>query len=212
MNFFDLKQLKLLELEVKKRILNDPAHDYSHIMRVYKNAKLILKNENANSVLVLASVLLHDIINYPKSDPRSKHSSTKSAVLASKILCKHGFSNSDIAIICDGIRDHSFSRGKIPKTIEGKILQDADRLDALGSIGIARVFTVGGFEQRFLYNYSDPFCKNRKPDDRIWTVDHFYRKLLTLEKKMNTKTGKKLAKQRKKIMINFLSQMQKEIT
>ena len=155
MNFFDLKQLKLLELEVKKRILNDPAHDYSHIMRVYKNAKLILKNENANSVLVLASVLLHDIINYPKSDPRSKHSSTKSAVLASKILCKHGFSNSDIAIICDGIRDHSFSRGKIPKTIEGKILQDADRLDALGSIGIARVFTVGGFEAILSHVYLD---------------------------------------------------------
>ncbi|MFM7797295.1 MAG: HD domain-containing protein [Candidatus Nitrosotenuis sp.] len=207
-----MKQLKLLELEVKKRLLNDPAHDYSHIMRVYKNAKLILKHENANNVLVMASVLLHDIINFPKSDPRSKYSSTKSATLASRILRKYDFSNEDIMTICDAIRDHSFSRGKIPKTIEGKILQDADRLDALGAIGIARVFTVGGFEQRFLYNYSDPFCKNRKPDDRIWTVDHFYRKLLTLEKKMNTKTGKKLAKQRKKIMINFLSQMQKEIT
>ena len=75
-----MKQLKLLELEVKKRLLNDPAHDYSHIMRVYKNAKLILKHENANNVLVMASVLLHDIINFPKSDPRSKYSSTKSEI------------------------------------------------------------------------------------------------------------------------------------
>jgi len=203
--------LKSLQAEVKKRIQNDPAHDYSHIMRVYKNAQTILKKEKANPKLVLASVLLHDIVQFPKSDPRSKTASQKSAVLAAKILLKHGFSKPDIAIICDAILDHSYSRGKIPKTIEGKILQDADRLDALGAIGIARTFSVGGSEGRPIYNESDPFCRTRKPDDHSWTVDHFYRKLLLLEKKMNTRTGKTIAKKRTRLMLEFLSELKAEI-
>jgi len=206
-----VKSLKSLELEVKKRIKNDPAHDYSHVMRVYKNAQILLKKEKANPRLVLASVLLHDLVLFPKSDPRSKSSSTKSAILAAKILQKHGFSEHDIVIICDAIRDHSYSRGKIPQTIEGKILQDADRLDALGSIGIARTFSVGGSEGRPIYNDLDPFCRIRKPDDHIWTVDHFYKKLLLLEKTMNTKTGKVLAKKRTRLMIQFLSELKSEI-
>lgn len=209
--FFAVKSLKSLESEVKKRIQNDPAHDYSHVMRVYKNAQTILQKEKANSRLVLASVLLHDIVQFPKSDPRSKSSSTKSAILAAKILQKHGFSEHDITIICDAIRDHSYSRGKIPQTIEGKILQDADRLDALGAIGVARTFSVGGSEGRPIYSESDPFCHTRKPDDHAWTVDHFYKKLLLLEKKMNTKAGKALAKKRTKIMIQFLSELKSEI-
>lgn len=203
--------LKSLQSEVKKRIQNDPAHDYSHIMRVYKNAQTLLKKEKANPRLVLASVLLHDIVQFPKSDPRSKTASQKSAALAAKILQKHDFSESDITIICDAILDHSYSRGKTPKTIEGKILQDADRLDALGAIGIARTFSVGGSEGRPIYNDVDPFCRARKPDDHSWTVDHFYRKLLLLEKKMNTKTGKTLAKKRTKLMVSFLSELKSEL-
>lgn len=189
----------------------DPAHDYSHIMRVYKNAQKIAKHENANQRLVLAAVLLHDLVQFPKSDPRSKTASTKSAKLAQKILQKHGFTESEIKIITDAIRDHSFSRGKIPQSIEGKILQDADRLDALGAIGIARTFSVGGSESRPIYNESDPFCRTRKPDDNSWTIDHFYRKLLLLEKKMNTKFAKSLAKKRTKLMIKFLSNLKDEI-
>lgn len=210
-NFFAVKSLKSLHDEVKRRIQNDPAHDYSHVMRVYKNAQTLLKKEKVNSRLVLASVLLHDIVQFPKSDPRSKTSSEKSAKLAAKILKKHGFTGSDITIICDAIRDHSYSRGMMPQTLEGKILQDADRLDALGAIGIARTFSVGGSEKRPLYNEQDPFCHIRKPDDHSWTVDHFYKKLLLLEKKMNTKTGKSLAKKRTKIMIKFLSDLKDEV-
>jgi uncharacterized protein len=180
-------------------------------MRVYKNAQILLKKEKANPRLVLASVLLHDIVQFPKSDPRSKTSSAKSAILAAKILKKHGFSDSDITIICDAIRDHSYSRGVTPQTLEGKILQDADRLDALGAIGIARTFSVGGSERRPLYHTQDPFCDTRKPDDHSWTVDHFYKKLLFLEKKMNTTTGKALAKKRTKIMIKFLADLKGEI-
>lgn len=206
-----MKSLKPLRDEITKMIQADPAHDYSHIMRVYKNAQKITKHEKANQKLVLAAVLLHDVVQFSKSDPRSKTASTKSAILAQKILKKHGFSEPEIKIIADAIRDHSYSRGKIPQTMEGKILQDADRLDALGAIGIARTFSVGGSEKRPIYNQSDPFCHTRKPDDHSWTVDHFYRKLLLLEKKMNTKFAKSLAKKRTKLMTKFLSDLKDEI-
>ncbi len=182
-----------------------------HVMRVYKNAQKIAKHEKANQRIVLAAVLLHDIVQFPKSDPRSKTASAKSAILASKILQKYDFSKDEIKIICNAILDHSFSRGKIPKTLEGKILQDADRLDALGAIGIARTFSVGGSEERPLYNESDPFCHVRTPNDHSWTVDHFYRKLLLLEKKMNTKFARKEAEKRTRMMKKFLSELSQEI-
>ena len=148
---------------------NDSAHDFDHIMRVYKNAQKIGKKENANMKLVLATVLLHDIISFPKSDKKSKTSSIKSSIVTQKILQSHGYDKVEIQIISDAIRHHSFTRGMVPSTIEGKILQDADRLDAMGAIGIARAFSVGGSEKRPFYNKSDPFCKGRKPDDIKWT-------------------------------------------
>jgi uncharacterized protein len=206
-----MKSLAGLRAEVQKRIQNDPAHDYSHIMRVYKNAEKITKHEKANLRLVLAAVLLHDIVQFPKSDERSKTASTKSAQLAKKILAKYDYTKKEIQIISDAILDHSYSRNKIPKTLEGKILQDADRLDALGAIGIARTFVVGGAENRPIYNELDPFCQKRKPDDTSWTVDHFYRKLLSLEKKMNTKFARKEAKLRTKMMKKFLFELKREL-
>ena len=206
-----MKSIDLLKEEIKLKISNDSAHDFDHVMRVYKNAKKICKTEKANLKLVLASVLLHDIISYPKSDKRSKLSSIESAEASKKILKKHGFKEGEIKIISDAIRDHSFSQNKVPQTIEGKILQDADRLDALGAVGIARVFAVGGAENRPFYSPHDPFCKSRSPDDQTWTLDHFYKKLLLLESKMNTRTGKKEAKKRTKILKDFLSDLKKEI-
>jgi uncharacterized protein len=203
--------LEQLQKEVRKKISNDPAHDFDHVMRVYKNAEKLAKQEKVNTKLVLCAVLLHDIVNYPKSDKRSKHSSTQSAIVAKKILTKYKFTNSEIKIITDAIRDHSFSKNKIPKTMEGKILQDADRLDAIGAIGIARAFAVSGAENRPFYNSLDPFCSKRKPDDQKWTVDHFYRKLLNLEKLMNTKSAKIEAKKRTKILEKFLSNLKQEI-
>ena len=200
-----------LKKEVYGLIVNDSAHDFDHIMRVFKNAQNICKKENANEKLVLSAVLLHDIVSYPKSDKHSKLSSIQSAIKSKKILQKFNFSKKEIQIISDAIRDHSFSRNKIPVTIEGKILQDADRLDALGAIGIARVFAVSGSEKRPFYNITDPFCKNRAPNDQIWTLDHFYCKLLKLESLMNTKTGKIEAKKRTKIMKRFLDELKKEI-
>jgi uncharacterized protein len=197
--------------EVKEIMDNDSAHDFAHVMRVYKNAQKICKKEKANEKLVLCAALLHDIVSYPKSDKRSKNSSIESAKKSKIILKQYGFSNDEILIISNAIRDHSFSQNKIPDNIVGKILQDADRLDAIGAIGIARVFATGGSLKRPFYNIDDPFCKTRKPDDKIWTVDHFYRKLLKLESLMNTKSGKMEAKKRTKILEDFLKQLKLEI-
>lgn len=206
-----MKLLDSLKKEVKRIGKNDSAHDFNHVMRVYKNAQYICKNEHANEKLVLSAVLLHDIASYPKTDKRSKYSSINSAKIAKKILQNYDFTGDEITIITDAICDHSFSRHKTPKTIEGKILQDADRLDALGAIGIARVFAVGGSANRPFYNDDDPFCKTRKPNDELWTLDHFYKKLLKLESLMNTKSGKIEAKKRTKILRNYLKTLKKEL-
>lgn len=207
-----MKNLIKLQKEVKKIVAkNDPAHDFEHILRVYKNAEKICKTEKADKKLVLSAVLLHDIVSFPKSDKRSKTASIKSAIKAKKILKRFNFSMTEIKIIMDAIESHSFSKNKKPKTLEGKILQDADRLDALGSIGIARTFAVSGGENRPFYNKYDPFCSNRKPDDQKWTVDHFYKKLLLLQTRMNTRFAKNEAKRRTKILEKFLNDLKKEI-
>jgi len=203
--------LDLIKTEIKKIMHNDPAHDFDHIMRVYKNAQQIIKKEKVNEKLVLSAVLLHDIVSFPKSDKRSKNSSIESAKKAKTILKKYDFTSDEITIVCDAISEHSFSQKKIPNTIEGKILQDADRLDALGAIGIARVFATGGSLLRPFYNLDDPFCKKRMPDDKTWTLDHFFEKLLKLEFLMNTKSGKIEAKKRTKILKDFLKQLKHEI-
>ncbi len=190
---------------------NDPAHDFEHVLRVYETAKMICTKEKANKKLVLYSVLLHDIASFPKNDKRSKISSTKSSKEAKKILKKFSFPDEEIKIISNAIEDHSFSKNKKPTSLEGKILQDADRLDAIGAIGIARTFAVGGSENRPFYNKSDPFCSIRNPNDQNWTLDHFYKKLLVIESKMNTKSGKKEAKRRTKILRRFLTDLKREI-
>jgi len=171
----------------------------------------LAKKEKANKKLVLSAALLHDIVVYQKSDPRSKNSSVKSSIESKKIMEKYDFSKDEIQIVSEAISEHSFSKHKIPKTLVGKILQDADRLDAIGAIGIARVFAVGGSVNRPMYNTSDPFCIKRSPNDKKWTLDHFYRKLLVLEKDMNTKTAKKISQQRTKILRNYLDCLKTEI-
>ena len=201
----------LIKNEVKDILENDPAHDYQHVMRVYRNAEKICHEENVDSKLVLCAALLHDVVSYPKSDKRSKLSSIESAIKGKKILKKFNFPEHEIKIISDAIEDHSFSRNVMPKTIEGKILQDADRLDALGSIGLARVFATSGSLNRAFYHPDDPFCENRNPDDGVWTLDHFFQKLLKIDALMNTKSAKIEARKRTIVMKSFLEQLRKEI-
>jgi uncharacterized protein len=206
-----MNTLDSLKDEVKELTKHDSAHDFEHIMRVYKNAQKICKQEKVNKNLVLSSILLHDVVSYPKSDKRSKTSSIHSAKKSKLILKKYDYSDVEIMIISNAIRDHSFSQNKTPETMEGKILQDADRLDALGAIGIARVFATGGSLNRPFYNSNDPFCKKRNPDDKTWTLDHFYQKLFKLESLMNTKSGKVEAKKRTRVLKEFLNQLKQEL-
>jgi len=165
------KLKKFAEQKMKK---NDPAHDFEHIMRVYHNAEKICKNEYGNKKLILSAVLLHDVVKIRNK----KNSALQSAKISEKILRNNSFSNDEIIIICDAIKDHSFSKGKTPSTIEGKILQDADRLDAMGAIGLARVFSFSGSNNRSFYHPLDPFSKNRILNDKKWALDHFFEKLL----------------------------------
>ena len=203
-----MNQLENLKKIAKNKLAkNDPAHDFEHVMRVYRNAEKICKTENGNKKLILSAVLLHDIIKIKNR----KDSALKSAKFSEKILKENHFLDNEIIIISDAIKEHSFSKGKTPSTIEGKILQDADRLDAIGAIGLARVFSFSGSNNRSFYHPNDPFSKSRSLYDNKWPLDHFYEKLLTLEKKMNTSTGKTLAKKRTKILENFLKELKTEI-
>ena len=203
-----VNQIENLKKIAKSKLTkNDPGHDFEHVMRVYRNAERICKSENGNEKLILSAVLLHDIVKIKNR----KDSALKSAKLSEKFLKENHFLDDEIIIISDAIKEHSFSKGKTPSTVEGKILQDADRLDAIGAIGLARVFSFSGSNNRPFYDPKDPFSENRVINDNKWTLDHFFQKLLTLEKKMNTKTGKTLAKKRTKILKNFLKEIKSEI-
>ena len=152
-----------------KKILEgrDPAHDFQHIMRVYKNAELIGRREGADMEILLPAVLLHDLVVYPKGSAKTSKSADDSADMAEKWLNSCGYPQEKVNRICYCIRTHSYSKRLTPASLEGRILQDADRLDALGAIGIARTFSVGGSESRAFYNQADPFWNSsRELNDR----------------------------------------------
>jgi uncharacterized protein len=191
-----------------------PAHDFQHILRVYSNAEMIYKKEEcADSDIVLAAALLHDLVVYPKRSSKTLNSADDSAEMARKILFQYNsYPTEKIERVADAIRTHSYSKRSTPATLEGKILQDADRLDAIGAIGIARTFSVGGSENRSLYNPADPFCEtDRELNDTQWTLDHVKKKLLILKNTMHTKTAKEIAVQRTTFIELFLNQLRKEI-
>ena len=190
-----------------------PAHDFQHILRVYRNAEMISKKEEgADLDIVLAAALLHDLVVHPKGSMKTKHSADESADIAKKILSEYNYYSAEkIEKVVYAIRTHSYSKKLIPSTLEAKILQDADRFDAIGAIGIARTFSVGGSENRSLYNPKDPFCESdRGLDDTRWTLDHIKKKLLILNS-MHTKTAKEIAKQRTDFIESFLNQLRSEI-
>jgi uncharacterized protein len=190
----------------------DPAHDFQHIIRVYKNAEFIGQKEGADIDILLPAALLHDLVVYPKGSAKTSKSADDSADMAERWLRSYRYPREKIDRISYCIRTHSYSKRLDPSTLEGKILQDADRLDALGAIGIARTFSVGGSESRSFYNPDDPFWKTgRELNDREWTLDHFQTKLLKLKKSMHTKTAREMAQERAKFMENFIKQLQKEL-
>jgi len=195
----------------EKKAETDAAHDIAHIKRVVKNAEIIHLEESCDKEIVLAAAWLHDCVVLPKNHPDRKKASTLAAQKAAEFLNTIDFPANKIPAVAHAIEAHSFSAGIPPKTIEAKIVQDADRLDALGAIGIARCFSVGGELNNPMYHPDDPFAESREPDDSKWTVDHFYAKLFRLPDLLNTEVAKKIAAERVEYMKSFLNQMSEEI-
>ena len=204
-------KIEIIKKLVKQKMKNDTAHDFSHVLRVYKLSEKIGKKENADLSILLPSSLLHDLKNSKKNIFQRKKSSEETFVLSKKILKKLKFPSDKIEKILYCISVHSFSKSIKPKTLEAKILQDADRIDALGAIGIARVFAVGENLKKPFYDLNEPFTKKRILNDNKNSIDHFYVKLLKLKNKINTKTAKKVAIQRHEFLKMFLKQFKKEI-
>ncbi|MDD1761008.1 MAG: HD domain-containing protein [Methanothrix sp.] len=191
----------------------DPAHDFSHILRVCRNARMIGLEEGADMQILLLAALLHDVGSDKKSNSKDQEQETKALgrQATEAFLESVGLDETMREKVLYAIDVHRFSRGILPVTLEAKILQDADRLDALGAVGIARVFLTGGALGREMYHPEDPFCRNREPDDGRWNLDHFYKKLLKLEAGMHTSSARRLAAKRTIVLKRYLSDLEDEI-
>lgn len=200
--------------EVKARMRGaESGHDWFHIERVWKNAKLIGAHEQADMQIVELGALLHDIADW------KFHDGDESAGprVARELLKKHHADEMVIEHVCEIVATISFKGAGVAtpmKTKEGEVVQDADRLDALGAIGIARTFAYGGHKNRPMYDPDqqpmlhqdkDAYKNNSGP-----TINHFYEKLLLLKDRMNTQTGKQLAQERHAFMEDFLNQFFRE--
>jgi uncharacterized protein len=190
---------------------NGPAHDWQHVLRVRANARRIAVAEGADPLVAATAALLHELFNYPKDHPDAARSGDVCAEHAQKILREAGAEEADIEPVCAAIRDHAFSKGIVPESLEARVLQDADRLDAVGAIGIARCFATAGELRRPFYDPDDPFCRGHVPDDRRFSLDHFYRKLLRIESTLHTEEARKLARERVAFLRAYLTQLEKEI-
>ncbi len=189
------------------------GHDWFHIERVYKNALLISKTEKVDAFVVVLGALLHDIADSKFHDGDE----TVGPKVASDFLLEQNVDNSTIKHVVNIIENISFKGGNEEQNFtspELNVVQDADRLDAIGAIGIARCFNYGGFKNRALYNpeikpdlnmSKEAYKKSTAP-----TINHFYEKLLLLKDRMNTKTGKLIAGERHEFMLQFLNQFDKE--
>ena len=201
-------------LFVRNQLQNaEGGHDWFHIERVYKNAIAISENEKCNTMIVQLGALLHDIAD-------SKFHNGDESIgpkIARTFLESEKVEAETINQVINIIENISFKGGNFEKkfnSIELEIVQDADRLDAIGAIGIARTFNYGGFKNRPLYNpaISPNLHMNKEEykNSEAPTINHFYEKLLLLKDKMNTETGKKMAQQRHHFMETFLSQFYAE--
>lgn len=189
----------------------EPAHDFLHVLRVTESARRIAAVEGADVMVAVPAALLHELFNYPKSHPQSHLSGEVCAEKALELLQREGWEPARAEAIAYAIRVHPFSRGIVPETLEAKVLQDADRLDSIGAIGIARLFASCAAMGRPFYEPNDPFCEARAPDDKAWGVDHFYRKLLKIPDVLNTAEGKRMAAERIAFVRAYLEQLGREI-
>lgn len=210
MNIEQLEQQCLSWLETFES--TDAAHDISHVKRVVTMAKKLCEKEKANIEVVLPAAYLHDCITLPKNHPDNNKSSQLAADKAVSLLRKVKDDDSNwLAQVHHAICCHSYSADITAETIEAKIVQDADRLDGLGAIGIARCMAVAGKLDNKIYAPIDPFCHDRIPDSKIAAIDHFYEKLFKTALQMQTSAGKEEARNRVQFMQDYLLQLGEEI-
>ncbi|AOB32652.1 hydrolase [Bordetella sp. H567] len=176
---------------------DDGAHDLNHLERVWAVARRILDDHpDADALVVLAACFLHDLVNLPKNHPDRARASTWAAEKATRVLAGTGFPADKLADVAHAIAAHSFSAGIPPRTMEARIVQDADRLDALGAVGLARMFHVGGQLGRALAHGTDPLARGRTPDDAHYALDHIEIKLLRLPATLHTTAARRIAQAR----------------
>jgi len=211
-----VKESKIIEevkAEIKKQFEGEgTGHDWWHMVRVVNNALTIGRKENANLFLVELAAWLHDI-----GDHKFHKETDAQERLITQILDDVGLKKEIQKEILAIVASVSYKGAKVetlPSSLEGQVVQDADRLDAIGAIGIARAFAFGGNKERLLYHPEQPPVMHNDfeayKNDKGHTVNHFYEKLLLLKERMQTSTGKKMAEDRHVYMESFLSQFYKE--
>ena len=196
----------------------DGSHDLGHFRRVWRTAQFINQEEGGegDELVLLAAAMFHDLVALPKNHPERHLSSWLSAERTVELLGDGGvfaaFPGGSVEGVRHAVHAHSFSAKVEPVTVEAKILQDADRLEALGAIGLARVFYTAGQLGQPLFDGEDPLALRRAADDRRFSLDHFELKLLKLPGLMNTKTGREMAEERAAYLRDFLTRIAKEIS
>ncbi len=190
---------------------NDGSHDAAHLIRVWKNAVRIHGSEGGDLRLLAAAVLLHDCVAVEKNSPHRAQASRLAAERAFELLDGLGWRTMEITAVAHAIVTHSFSANIQPESIEAKILQDADRLDAIGMIGAARCFYIAGRMGSGLYDPLDPLAENRPLDDKAFAIDHFEVKLFKLTGGFQTAAGRALARQRQERLRAVLGMMLEEM-
>jgi len=188
----------------------DPTHDVAHALRVAEWT-LRLAEPGVDAREAVAAALLHDAVNPPKDSPERAFASERSAELARDRLAGLGFRPEAVERVAGAIRDHSFSRAAVPESALGRALQDADRLEALGAIGLLRCISTGVRMGGGWFDPEDPWAERRPLDDRRWSVDHFSTKLLRLPGTMRTPAGRAEAERRAGFLRAFLARLSEEL-
>lgn len=191
----------------------DVAHDVAHVRRVVAWARRLAEAEGADPAVVVPAAWLHDCVALPKSHPDRSRASRLAAEAAGAWLRASGFPERLVPAVEHAVEAHSFSAGVEPRTVEAAVVQDADRLDALGAVGVARVYATAGALGSRLVHPEDPVPSEppRRPlDDRQWATDHFFVKLLGLPATMRTEAGRREAERRARFMRAFLDELATE--
>jgi uncharacterized protein len=189
----------------------EPAHDFFHVERVVANAIAIARAEGASEAISGTAALLHELFTLPKSHPDSSRAGDICAEHAHALLGREGAPAALVPAVCAAIRDHAFSKGVVPDALESRVMQDADRLDALGAIGLARMWATCADMKRPFYSPDDPFCASRPPDDKSWGLDHVFKKLLLVPERLHLATSRAMAEDRVAFIHAFLAQLRGEI-